>query len=451
MGISSRDVVEDKAFKLKNQLEELKSKEYYSEKPKELVALLDTVIEQTIKNIDDIDSKDQIAIKRISNLLSFYHLCLDEIEHIKEDNVPVEILPLLGNILKKFNVKTTFIFRPNPDYNYSYYPLGKLIAEIMKSQKYPEAEHDVAVISFPCAEKSSTLLNCSFSHEVGHHLNELYSIANDIEPKILELLDKTYLSKYVSKFLESLSQSKKAVGSAEITLDKFYPKEQLVPMFTEEFANIIRKWLDEIVSDIIGLYLFGPAFIFALAEFSLSMQDVEKYAESHPPLFLRLKNLMELYIELDLNKELDKYPQVKRRIEYYNEIAKKSFETPTENRQTIRNIILERGTVSLFKLARETVERKLNPSREIYDIEDCEAAVLLFRNLIPGNELLLEDKTTRPINPISIINAAWIVRINFIDELYKLLQKNDHPSVRAILDQLTLKALELQEFHRRMV
>ena len=269
--------------------------------------------------------------------------------------------------------------------------------------------------------------------------------------RFLELLDKTYLNKYVSKFLENLSKSKKAAGSTEIALDTFYPKEQLVPMFTEEFANIIRKWLDEIVSDIIGLYLFGPAFIFALTEFSISMQDVDKYAESHPPLFLRLKSLMELYTDLGLNKELDKYSHVKKRIEYYNEIAKKSFETASENRQTIRNIILERGTISLFKLAREAVEKKLNLSKEIYNIEDCEAAVFLFRNLLPGNELLLKDKKTRPINPISIINASWIVRINYIDDLYKLLPKNDPPSVRRILDQLTLKALELQEFHRRMV
>jgi hypothetical protein len=375
---------------------------------------------------------------------------LDEVEHIKEDNVPVEILPLLGNILKKFNVSTTFVFRPSPDYNYSYYPLGKVIAEIMKSQKYPEAKHDIAVISFPSSEKNSTLLNCSFSHEIGHHLNELYLIANDIEPKILELLDKTYLNKYVSKFLESLSKSKKIVGSAEITLDKFYPKEQLIPMFTEEFASIIRKWLDEIISDTIGLYLFGPSFIFSLAEFSISTQDVEKYSEKHPPLFLRLKNLMELYTDLSLNEDLDKYPQVKKRIEYYSEIAKKSFETTTEYGQTIRNIILERGTVSLFKLARQAVEQKLKPSKEIYSKEDCDAAVFLFRNLIPGNELLLEGKKTRPINPISIINAAWIVRINFIDDLYKLLPKNDHSSIRGILDQLALKALELQEFHSRM-
>jgi hypothetical protein len=443
MGISSRDLVEDKAFKFKNRLEELKSEEYYSEEPKELISLFERVIKQTIESLGKIDEDDQIAIKRVNTLLTFYHYCLDEIEHVGENNVPVEILPLIERILNKLNIKTTFVFRPSPLYNYSYYPISKIIGEIMISQKYQPVEgKEIVVVSFPSCERNSALLSCNLAHEIGHHLNESFSIAREIEPKILEILDKDYLNKYVTKFIESLSP--------RVTLDKFYPRDQLIPMFTEEFAGILRKWLDEIVSDIIALYLFGPSFVFALSEFSLSSQDVDKYSETHPPLFIRLKNLMELFGELKLLDNLKQHAIVKKKIEHYTEISQKSFETTTENKVTITNIILERGIVKLFELARGLVKAKINPKREIYDVEDCEKAISLFRNLIPANEVLLNRETSRPIDPISILNAAWIVRINFIDDLYAMLPKNGKVAVRNILDELTLKALDLQEFHTRM-
>jgi hypothetical protein len=159
---------------------------------------------------------------------------------------------------------------------------------------------------------------------------------------------------------------------------------------------------------------------------------------------------MELFGELKLLDNLKQYVIVKKRIEQYTGISKKSFETTTENKITIRNMILERGIVKLFELARGLVKAKLNPKREIYDVDDCEKAVSLFRNLIPANEVLLNRETSRPIDPISILNAAWIVRINFIDDLYAILPKNEKAAVRNILDELTLKALDLQEFHTRM-
>jgi predicted Zn-dependent protease with MMP-like domain len=453
MGICSRDLVEDKAYRFKKRLEELKSEEYYSEQPKELVALFDKVIIQIIDGFSNIDENDQISIKRVNTLLTFYHQALDELEHIRENNVPVEMLPLIEHIMEKLQVKTTFIFRPNPLYNFSYYPISRFVQIIMKAQKYePLVQQDIAVISFPCCERNSALLSCTLAHEIGHHLNEFFGISKEIEPQILVLLDKPYLEKYVSVFIETLSLSRGATGDKEVTLEKFYPKDQLIPVFTEEFASIIRKWLDEIVSDIIGLYLFGPSFLFAFAEFCLTSQDIDKYSETHPPLFIRIRNLMLLFNELKLGANFEEYVEVKKRLTYYQEVSKRTFEAAvTSKPNSIKNLILERGIVSVFDLARKGVQQKLKPKLPIYDVEECKQAVYLFRNLIPGNEIRISKDKSKPINPISILNASWIVRINYIEDLYTLLPKNEKYNVRNTLDGLTLKALELQEFHSRMV
>jgi hypothetical protein len=455
MGIGSRDLVIDKTFKFKKRIDELRSKEYYSEDPGKLINLFEKVIVNTSEIINKTDEEDEKGIRRINILLSFYHLLLDEIEHIEVNNVPVEMLPIFTKILDKLQVKTVFVFRPNPLYNYSYYPVTKAINAINKSQHYPEVEEDykISVISFPSSEKNSALLHCSFSHEVGHHLNEVLSIANDLEPQIIPLIDKQLLKKYTDKYLESLKKERRIISGTEVSLDKFFMEDQLTSELTELFGGIIRKWLDEIVSDSIALCLFGPAFVFAISEFLLASQDPKKYSESHPPMFIRLKNLMNLFDEKGFSEHLKNHKDVIAKLESYKKISEMTFEPNISNLEDVRNIILERGIVQLFKPARDRIDSKIDFAKQFaWNLDDLDDAVFAFRNLITGNEVLvLKDQTSRPINAITILNAAWIVRINYIDELYKMLSKTERTQVRDILDELTLKSLDLQEFHSRMV
>ena len=453
MGIDSRDFVVDKAFKFKQRIEELKSKEYYSDEPKKLISLFDKVVTHISESINEANKDDKILVKRVNLLLSFYHLCLDEIEHIEANNVPVEMLPLFDKILADFKLETTLVFRPSPLYNYSYYPITKTFDEINKSQGYAELTkgEDIAVISFPSSEKNSALLHCSFAHELGHHLNEYFSIADEIEPKVLELIDKELIKRYAEKYLKKLSKTRTRIGKTEVTLDKFILKEHVVSQNTEEFAKIIRKWLDEIISDIIALHLFGPAFLFAIAEFSIVRQDFKKYSEEHPPIFIRLKNLMSCFDELRLSQDLKDYEHVMQRLQFYREISTGTFESEDLTMSNITNMILERGIINLFEPAKTIINSRLKPLKKICDFADIKHAVRAFRNLIPGNEVLNKDLTSRTIGAVSILNAAWIVRINFIDELYNMLAKTERARVRSILNELTLKSLDLQSFHDKMV
>jgi len=453
MGIDSRDLVIDKASRFKQRIDELRSNEYYSGEPQKLIDLFNKVVTQISESIKRADHENGILMKRVNLLLSFYHLCLDEIEHIGASNIPVEMLPLFEQILKQLKLKTTLVFRPSPLYNYSYYPITKVIDRINKSQGYSGLEigEDIAVISFPSSEKSNALLHCSFAHELGHHFNEFFSIADEIEPKVLELIDKELVKEYANKYLEALSRTRTRVGPTEVTLDKFILEEHVVSQKTEEFAKIIRSWLDEIISDIIALRIFGASFLFAIAEFSISHQDFKEYSEEHPPIFIRLKNLINCFDELGFTNKLQEYEQVTKRLEFYRGISKNTFESQDKTMSNIENMILERGITNLFGPAKEIIDSRLKPLQTTCDFADIKHAILAFRNLIPGNEVLNKDETSRPIDAVSILNAAWIVRINFMDELYNMLAKTDKSEVRNILNELTLKSLDLQAFHSKMV
>jgi len=453
MGITSREIVVDKAFKFKKRIDELRSKEYYSDEPKTLINLFDKVVVKISQSIEHIKKDDVILIKRINLLLSFYHLCLDEIEHIEANNVPVEMLPIFAEILKKFNVKTTLVFRPNPLYNYSYYPISRHMNEINKSQGYPElkTEDEIAVISFPSSEKTNSLMHCTFSHEVGHHLNEFLGIADEIEPKVLKLIDKNLMKKYAKKYLESLKKTSARIGNTEVTLDKFILEEHVIDRKTGEIGKILRNWLDEIISDTIALYLFGPAFLFSIAEFAISRQDFKKYTENHPPIFIRLKNLLNCLEEMELAESLDEYKHVLKRLKVYKKISKETFETTKMTMSNIENMILQRTIIASFDPAKEMIKKSLDLPSKVFNFSDVKHTIIALRNLIPGNEVLTEKSTSRPIDAISILNAAWIVRINFINELYSQLPKMAKKEVRNILNELTLKSLDLQAFHSKMV
>ena len=258
------------------------------------------------------------------------------------------------------------------------------------------------------------------------------------------------MTNYVTKFLESLSKTKRVTGQTEVTLDKFIVREQFESQVLEDIGTIIKKWLDEIVSDTIGIYLFGPAFLFAISEFMLSSQNIDKYSKTHPPTFLRLKNLMSLMDELGFEKGLADYPGVIERTKFYKAISNKTFQSHEDTLTIIKNMILEKSIIGLFEEAKNGVKTKLKlPAETICDFTDIKEAVSSFRNLITGNEILDGDNS-RPIDPVNILNAAWIVRINFMEELYNLLSKTERTEVRNILDDLTLKSLELQEFHSKM-
>ena len=144
------------------------------------------------------------------------------------------------------------------------------------------------------------------------------------------------------------------------------------------------------------------------------------------------------------------YPEVIKRITYYKTISTQTFESKVETVPSIKNLILERCIIGLFDYAEKGVKAKLEFPKVIFDFEDAKHAVEAFRNLVTGNEILDNKGGSRPIDSVTILNAAWIVRINFIDELYNMLPKMDKTEVRNALDELALKSLELQEFQSKM-
>ena len=267
----------------------------------------------------------------------------------------------------------------------------------------------------------------------------------------MQLIDKQLLEEYIIKHREFLSTTKKTVGKTEVTLDTFFVEEDYKSRLTVEFGEIIRKWLDELVSDIISIHLFGPAYLFAFSEFVISRSDVTKYSPTHPPPFIRIKCMLKLMKELGFSTDFRRFKKTYRRIEYYGKVSDKTFVSKHKTKLTLKNMILEKAILGLFTSAKKQVSTIVKPDKRPYDLHDVNHAIESFKNLIPGNEILLyTEKESRPIDAISILNAAWIVRLNYMEELYSLLPNTEKPIVRDILDRLVLKSLDLQEFHVKM-
>src|SRR5258708_7242297 len=66
---------------------------------------------------------------------------------------------------------------------------------------------------------------------------------------------------------------------------------------TQEITDRINNWIEEITCDLIGIFLFGPAFYFAYTYFLLSFSRLDNASKTHPPIRLRLKLMTQLLSE----------------------------------------------------------------------------------------------------------------------------------------------------------
>jgi hypothetical protein len=69
-----------------------------------------------------------------------------------------------------------------------------------------------------------------------------------------------------------------------------------VDTFGETVNRIVKNWTEELLGDLLGTHLIGPAFLLALERISVGISDYDAIDEEHPPLRLR-RSLMKKYLD----------------------------------------------------------------------------------------------------------------------------------------------------------
>jgi hypothetical protein len=414
-------------------------------------------LRESFEHIQDID----YVIRELGAYLRF-------IEGAKTQRVPWSSIELFENIAQKLLTENTKVMlRAKWHYNYTVMMMDmkEVFDNFMKGFPAPDNElknvlkelgEHFYIVSFPQLERTNILLHCLVGHEIGHLAINKY----------IETEEKKFLKRIRNDIETFVKNTNMAV------LEEEY--------YSQKALRYWRRGLEEILSDIIGALLFGPAMLFSLIEISTQFKGLydcpRENNKYYPPWLLRIKCVYEQIKEFFNEDLLNKFGNYSNPIQEYQKFVDNLIKTITyENIDTfiklegeIEKIVNEEKIEKpILEIAYNDITHHLD--KYISDFKENlsqKGLILNPDNLykilpelierieigIPPNakEKILDNRETASLP--QIINAAWFYKIyktkgiSFIkDKLDK--DKLDKTILQAIEDRkkvnyLTLKAME---------
>lgn len=330
------------------------------------------------------------------------------------------------------------------------------------------------IISFPTIERKNILLHCLLGHEIGHLASKefikrfrekaLQNIKNDINPIIVERIN--------ARFDEVMNKKKTENGTEIPPLFLHEIKKGLIQ---EELSRAIRKatkaWengLEEILSDIIGCILFGPALLFSLLEIALQKSDgldVKPSDENryYPPWRMRLREVANIVNDMTvfpLPKDKFKNKNIPQSVSERFDIIKDIVKEETDQKQIETDVTLNIS----YKYIKEHINEgkkffieKYKPlSKDFYNKESdfYEKISHLIERLalgIPPNAYEKSVNEREPVDLTYIFNATWFYKISYtkklIDEEGNLNEEIKNEQDR--MNRLALKAIEYSDIEKK--
>lgn len=430
-----------------------------SEIHKELLGVLGALeleLSKKAENDEPFSEDVLIRIKRYGQLVGVLHSLLQILEMGSREYISQGSVVLMESITKRLDSSSRFILLPMYEYNFTYQDVIRPL-KIMLKDALPHIEEILspfakkfAVIGFPLAQKENILLSSLLAHEVGHFINE--------EKRIVEgLMDKTSID--VKKVDEIAKEWSRLPGRGkEIELTRFIELATIKAEVHKMATIWISNWLKELVSDTLAFHLFGPAYLFALTNFLLTLTGVDGESSDYPSPRMRIRLLLDEFDGMRYQKTLRSIKTKDNRIK---QIATKFVKT-TEVIGDFLSSIEEKEKDPFSILVHDSVTKAIPELKKtIYDVvgpneytsrkfsKDIFCLISLLDSFIPPGEISAE----KPATPISILNAGMLYELLLMENLYEMLKATtlaDKLSARHKLHQLTSKALELSNIQSLM-
>ena len=354
--------------------------------------------------------------KRLGQVLTQLFELLEFIVHSEAHRIPAPLIPPFEAMVRKYFSDALLLVRYIWQYNFiNYVDIG----DVLKSLSYsglnlptPPPEHFI-VIGFPTTERENVLLHCAFAHELGHFLTQEKQLDRGIpvnfDPALYQAL---------------LSQNK-----AQLLLDVTY------------------RWYLEVLSDVFGIYLLGPASFLAFSEISLQMLHTPSF--SHPPPHLRLTWMLKLLRRLSYLDQKDQSGNVTSpgRLDPQSKAHFEKWDVFLSTNPLPRLDPLYECVMKCVLQAMDDIQRAVEAviANNGYTAQQFETEVgpLVERilRLVPPSE---GDSVPNPSFE-SIMNTGWVVRTTRLSDLHDVLsasEQDEQANVYKTLNALLYKAVE---------
>jgi len=210
---------------------------------------------------------------------------LEYFDNAGTDQTPRGLVVLLQSLYARLGWPSNLLAWPQSVYNFTIRPFVENLA-VLFQYLGPDAEIDAVLkaytgprdlVSFPRIERDNVRMYAIFGHEIGHR------IAGEFLKQ--EQADATFSGEEAAIRAKVIA----AMGGSPSIIDA----QKLI----EKVFSLRKRALEELISDIVGVYLFGPSALYAGHEihFDASMDRVPSLANNgYPPGRMRLRISLEL-------------------------------------------------------------------------------------------------------------------------------------------------------------
>lgn len=243
--------------------------------------------------MDAVESKlrtsDVATLQLICWFLKRLTTHLRYLEAASSRRIPPALIPPLERLMKRLVPDSEVLMRMQWSYNYTIFEILRPYREALEQLLEPDeisaifekSPTHLYVVSFPAAEHLNILLHTILAHEAGHRIAERFLAAEDPRAVLASIESR------VSDAIWFDSQ-----------INTYVPDDALAikQRIYAQILRVRRRGLEELISDFVGYYLFGPAFLFSVQQLALhdSLDALPEFPDYYPPWRFRLREIYSL-------------------------------------------------------------------------------------------------------------------------------------------------------------
>jgi hypothetical protein len=262
--------------------------------PRRAIELIQVLLEAIGEEIDR--TSDDRIIALICRVIRGMGTLLQHFDNAHTAQTPRGLPQMLGALMAQLEPNATLVAWPQSSYNYTIRdllaPLKEMTDSLLSKQSHQRVFGNVAgplnFVSFPRIERDNVLLHAIFGHELGHPLATEFLASERTSPAYSAALRRV-TDALMAQYNLSTAPRGALGGSPEQT-----------KAFVDGLRRVLvlrKRGLQELISDCVGVLLFGPSAFFASYDIlSVGELDEAPGTGTYPPRRFRLrvvKNLLD--------------------------------------------------------------------------------------------------------------------------------------------------------------
>lgn len=279
---------------LLQRVDELAVSDYPEATPNKIINFLQTFLRELT---DVIDKATEERLRVLNALIRELGCFLEWLDNAHTEQTPRGLVQLLKDLLNRMTPNSQVVARPQAQYNYSIFNLGQILKKLVEDY-IPHSKqiifedyltNPINLISFPRIERDNVLSHATFGHEVGHPIADKYIEQESINTNHVNA--QARIQKQIKELVDQNLSGKNVPDAQKLTI--------ATGLFND-ILQVRKRALEELISDAVGIIIFGPSAFFAFYElFWGSNWDAKPVPpEWYPPSRMRIRLMLDLMKDL---------------------------------------------------------------------------------------------------------------------------------------------------------